>query len=286
MHTTTAADVVLAIWGQENVPLTVGEVPVAFPRELVPPEPVVTLGGATTGGAVIAAFRFPPGARDVMTSYAELAREHGWSRDTQRSSMPFGGFDFIVYLKHQTTLTFRAALPTAVGTVMVVTRGPEGGAPDFERHRFRPDFGELVLPPLEPLPGARFVGGGSGGGGDHFTPGRPADHQYTYARHRASLRDATRGTRMDHRCAVGYRGGVHSARGSTRRTRASMERDILGGAQRTHRRTVHSHVTRANATRLADTRSSVTPIPARSLWQRPPCATLRRVWCTPRAGGS
>jgi hypothetical protein len=45
MHTTTAADVVLAIWGQENVPLTVGEVPVAFPRELVPPEPVVTLGG-------------------------------------------------------------------------------------------------------------------------------------------------------------------------------------------------------------------------------------------------
>ena len=169
MHTTTAADVVLAIWGQENVPLTVGEVPVAFPRELVPPEPVVTLGGATTGGAVIAAFRFPPGARDVMTSYAELAREHGWSRDTQRSSMPFGGFDFIVYLKHQTTLTFRAALPTAVGTVMVVTRGPEGGAPDFERHRFRPDFGELVLPPLEPLPGARFVGGGSGGGGDHFT---------------------------------------------------------------------------------------------------------------------
>ncbi len=170
MPASTVADVVLAIWGEENVPLSVGEVPAGFPLELVPPEPVQVIGGATSHGHVIAAFRYPPGDHDVVAGYAELAQTSGWLRDASRMGSPFGHSGFVMFLKNQTALTFRGGSPSATGTVVVVSRGPEGGAPDFSTHRGRPDFGELTVPHMDPLPNARFVdGGGGGGGGDHFT---------------------------------------------------------------------------------------------------------------------
>ena len=170
MPASTVADVVLASGGEESVPLSVGEVPAGFPLELVPPEPVQVIGGATSHGHVIAAFRYPPGDRDVVAGYAELAQTSGWLRDASRMGSPFGHSGFVMFLKNQTALTFRGGSPSATGTVVVVSRGPEGGAPDFSTHRGRPDFGELTVPHMDPLPNARFVhGGGSGGGGDHFT---------------------------------------------------------------------------------------------------------------------
>jgi hypothetical protein len=169
------ADVVLAIFAQDGVDIEVGRVPEGFPDSLVPASPVTVIGGANQARTLTAVLAFPltdgaaDGANDgdALQRYVEFVRPMGWTETDMKMGGPFGPTRMIMLEHHHTSLVVRRGARSNGGALLIVSRGPEGGALRIDE-RGRPDFGEIVIPRMEPLASAEFVdGGGSGGGGDH-----------------------------------------------------------------------------------------------------------------------
>jgi hypothetical protein len=145
--------------------MVAGRVPDGWPPELVPPSPVLTLGGMSADTSLTAVFLYPSNAETPVIEYRALLEGHGWKAPR---GMLGDGFDStrVAMLCHESSrATILHANADPAENAIMVSIAPNDGWPCRDDARMRPNFGTINVPRLVAPPGVRWDGGGGGGGG-------------------------------------------------------------------------------------------------------------------------
>ena len=165
-----------------GVPLfTVGHAPDYFPRSLIPPRPMVVLGGMWTGSGGSVVVTLPTRDPDPMATVERALADSGWTRP--QSEPQRGGFTTASSPGRAPTLCRRDNEAATLAPAYSATRGSsvridyvgDFGAPQCTVRVRTPAFvptDVLVVPTLQAPAGAVASGASiTGGGGDRVEAG-------------------------------------------------------------------------------------------------------------------
>jgi hypothetical protein len=159
--------ILLGLDFKEAPVLVAGRVPERFPSDLVPPPPVVTVGGVSVADKVTAVFRYPPGVDSPIVAYRALLERAGWTPAHTLGD----GFDNTVLMmlcRESVLATLHGATGDSADTAVLVSLSECDDWPCRERPPF-PDHGTIKIPRLVSPPGVDWHSGGQCGAGDHTT---------------------------------------------------------------------------------------------------------------------